>query len=74
MGQNTTQIYLVFLYWSGTYTLLAPIVGYIGDKTVSFRFSIATINFASGSDIITISKSTVQEISSKRQAITIKGY
>ncbi|RMX47169.1 hypothetical protein pdam_00022818, partial [Pocillopora damicornis] len=33
MGQNTTQIYLVFLYWSGTYTLLAPIVGYIGDKT-----------------------------------------
>ncbi|CAH3143050.1 unnamed protein product, partial [Pocillopora meandrina] len=37
MGQNTTQIYLVFLYWSGTYTLLAPIVGYIGDKTNCYR-------------------------------------
>ncbi|CAH3143054.1 unnamed protein product [Pocillopora meandrina] len=37
MGQNTTQIYLVFLYWAGTYTLLAPIVGYIGDKTNCYR-------------------------------------
>ncbi|CAH3143052.1 unnamed protein product [Pocillopora meandrina] len=37
MGQNTTQIYLVFLYWCGTYTLLAPIVGYIGDKTNCYR-------------------------------------
>ena len=38
MDQNPTQIGLAFLYWSGTYALLAPVVGCIGDKTVSFLF------------------------------------
>ena len=38
MDQNPTQIGLAFLYWSATYALLAPVVGCIGDKTVSFLF------------------------------------
>ena len=42
MDQNPTQIGLTFLYWSATYALLAPVVGCIGDKTVSFLFGIVT--------------------------------
>lgn len=37
MGQNPSQIGLAFLWWAGTYTLLAPIVGFIGDKTKCYR-------------------------------------
>ncbi|XP_022790543.1 MFS-type transporter SLC18B1-like isoform X3 [Stylophora pistillata] len=37
MGQNPTQIGLAFLYWSGTYALLAPIVGCIGDRMKCYR-------------------------------------
>lgn len=37
MDQNPTQIGLAFLYWSGTYALLAPVVGCIGDKTKCYR-------------------------------------
>ena len=68
MGQNPANVGLAFLCWAATYTLLAPLVGYIGDKTVSFPFSMAKINFASGSGIITITKSALQNLSLTRQA------
>ena len=73
MGQNPTNVGLAFLCWAATYTLLAPLVGYIGDKTVSFPFSIAKINFASGSGIITITKSALQKLSLTRQAFAGRG-
>ncbi|XP_027055814.1 MFS-type transporter SLC18B1-like [Pocillopora damicornis] len=37
MGQNPTNVGLAFLCWAATYTLLAPLVGYIGDKTKCYR-------------------------------------
>ena len=68
MGQNPANVGLAFLCWSATYALFAPLVGCIGDKTVSFPFGIAEINSASGSGIIIITKSALQKLSLTRQA------
>ncbi|CAH3143064.1 unnamed protein product, partial [Pocillopora meandrina] len=37
IGQNPANVGLAFLCWAATYTLLAPLVGYIGDKTKCYR-------------------------------------
>ena len=35
LGENPTQIGLLFLLYAGVYALSSPVIGWIGDKTVS---------------------------------------